>query len=250
MAVAVPRGLVEGVRMLCLDAGNTVIFLDHARLAKLANEGGENVSAARLVVAEGEMKRALETGGVVDVDWKDRGAPGAVGWGRAIATMLVKSGVPVANVAPLLEMIWQHHKRLNLWSVVPAGFNDAMSRIRALGVKVVLVSNSEGMLAELFDELGILESFDLLLDSGKVGVEKPDPRIFQLGLERYGVRGEQALHLGDTYATDVLGARAAGVRTALIDPHGHYEGVHVDVPRVPGAVEVAHAIAEAANVTR
>jgi putative hydrolase of the HAD superfamily len=245
MSSGIPPALVEGVRMLCLDAGNTVIFLDHARLAKLANEAGESVSAARLIVAEGEMKLALETGDMVDAEWKERSAPGAAGWGRALATMLVRSGVPRANVGPLLEMIWPHHKRLNLWSIVPAGFGDAMSKLRSRDVKVVLVSNSEGMLAELFDELGILASFDLLLDSGKLGVEKPDPRIFRIGLEKYAVHPHEALHLGDTFATDIVGARAAGVRAALIDPHAHYRDVHVDVPRVPGVVEVAHAIAEA-----
>ena len=240
----VPRALVSGVCMLCLDAGNVVIFFDHARVARLANAAGERVTAARLVETEGEFKRGMETGDVVDVDWSDKRAPGAAGWGRYVVTMLARAGTPIDLVGPLLDKLWIDHKELNLWSVVPVGFNDAMAKIRALGVKVVLVSNSEGMLAELFAELGILGSFDLLLDSGKIGIEKPDPRIFQIGLERFRTRADEALHLGDTYATDVLGARAAGLRTALVDPHGHYAGEHLDVPRVAGVVEVAEAIAE------
>jgi putative hydrolase of the HAD superfamily len=234
--------LVEGVRMLCLDAGNTVIFLDHARVARLVTENGSPVTAEALVVAEGAAKRALERGQMVDFAWDEDRAPGAKGWGRMVATMLARAGVAEEKLRPHVERLWRDHKRLNLWSLVPEGFQDAMARIRARGVRVVLVSNSEGMLAELFEQLGILASFDLLLDSGRVGVEKPDPRIFRLGLEKYGVPADAALHLGDTYATDVLGARAAGVRTALIDPYGHYEGMHLDVPRVPGVVEVAAAI--------
>lgn len=240
--MTVPRALVVGVRMFCLDAGNTVIFLDHARVARLVTEAGAPVSADALVVAEGEAKRALETGGMTEIAWNEDHAPGAKGWGRMVATILARAGVDAAKLQRLVEMLWVDHKRLNLWSLVPAGFVDAMSRIRARGVRVVLVSNSEGMLAELFEALGILASFDLLLDSGKVGVEKPNPRIFQIGFEKYAVRPDEALHLGDTYATDVLGARAAGARTALIDPHGHYAGLHEDVPRVPGVVEVAEAI--------
>jgi putative hydrolase of the HAD superfamily len=114
--------------------------------------------------------------------------------------------------------------------------------VRARGVHVAIVSNSEGMLEPLFAKLGILRHFDAVLDSGKLGVEKPDPRIFEAALARFGVPASRSLHLGDTYATDVLGARAAGLRTALIDPHGHYEGRHPDVPRVAGVVEVAQAI--------
>ena len=52
-------------------------------------------------------------------------------------------------------------------------------------------------------------------------------------------------HLGDIFATDVLGARAAGCRHALIDPFGHYEGLHADVVRVQGVVPVADALTTA-----
>jgi FMN phosphatase YigB (HAD superfamily) len=51
------------------------------------------------------------------------------------------------------------------------------------------------------------------------------------------------LHLGDNFVTDVGGARAAGLRVALIDPFGHLAGRHTDVPRVSGVSEVADAIA-------
>jgi putative hydrolase of the HAD superfamily len=101
------------------------------------------------------------------------------------------------------------------------------------------------MLERLFGDLGILDHFDLVVDSGNVGVEKPDPRIFRVAFDRFGVGADDALHLGDVFATDVLGARAAGCRHALIDPYGHYEGRHLDVPRVPGAVEVARVLAAA-----
>jgi FMN phosphatase YigB (HAD superfamily) len=73
-------------------------------------------------------------------------------------------------------------------------------------------------------------------------VEKPDPRIFEHALTPYGIAPHAALHLGDTFATDIAGGRAAGVRVALIDPYEHYVDRHLDVPRVPGAVEVAKAI--------
>jgi hypothetical protein len=54
---------------------------------------------------------------------------------------------------------------------------------------------------------------------------------------------DRALHLGDTYATGVLGARAAKIPVALVDPHDHYAGLHLDVPRVSGAADVARMIA-------
>ncbi len=235
--------LVRGVRLLCLDAGNTVIFLDHARLARWASARGVSLDTATLVRTEGEAKRLQEEKGMLDVDWAGKDKPGAAGWGRMVGTILHRAGVDRETVASWLPAIWEDHVRLNLWSLVPEGLGAALDDARGTGVKVAIVSNSEGMLEELFVALGVSPHIDLLLDSGKLGVEKPDRRIFDMAREAFGVGEGEALHLGDSIATDVLGADAAGIRVALIDPHGHMSGRRPDVPRVSGVVEVARALA-------
>jgi HAD superfamily hydrolase (TIGR01509 family) len=234
--------LVRDVDLLCLDAGNTVIFLDHERLAALVRDAGHEVLAEELVRTEGEAKALAETGGLIDVPWKYRDRPGAVGWGKMVGTIALRSGLDASLVPELLDVAWPIHEKTNLWCTIPAGLGAALDAMRAVGVKVAIISNSEGMLDRLFGDLGILRHFDLVVDSGKVGVEKPDPRIFQIALEHFAVPASRALHLGDMFATDILGARAAGIRTALIDPFQHYAGRHAEVPRVPGVVEVARAI--------
>ena len=238
--------LVRNVRLLSLDAGNTVIFLDHARLAEVVSRHGEKTDAATLIRSEGAAKRRHARGGqpeMVDVPWSHRDAPGARGWGCMVATIAVEGGLPEAAVPAFLADAWPLHCARNFWDVVPEGFGPAIERARRHGVQIVLVSNSEGMLAELFTELGIVEHFDLLLDSGIIGLEKPDPRFVEVALKKLGIPAGEALHLGDMYGTDITGARAATMKAALIDPHGHYEGLYPDVPRVPGVVEVAAALA-------
>jgi putative hydrolase of the HAD superfamily len=245
IGVAMAESLVRDVDLLLLDAGNTVIFLDHARLADLvASLGvpGVTVDAATLVRTEGEAKRLAETGPMIDVPWTFRHRPGAVAWGKMVGTIVGRAGLPEANVSQLLDRAWPAHELRNLWCRVPDGLGPALDAVRATGTKTAIISNSEGMLERLFTDLGILGHFDLVVDSGKVGIEKPDPRIFQVALDRFSVPASRALHLGDVFATDVLGARAAGIRHALIDPYGHYEGQHLEVPRVAGVVEVAREI--------
>ena len=241
----VANELVRGVELLCLDAGNTVIFLDHARLARVVQGLGLDVDATVLVRTEGEAKKLAETGDLVDVPWTYRPRPGAIGWGRMVGSIAKLAGLDEAKVPVLLDTAWPLHEAKNLWSLVPEGLGEALDAARALGVKVAIISNSEGMLDRLFEDLGILRHFDLVVDSGKVGVEKPDPRIFQIALERFGITAGHALHLGDMFATDILGARAAGLSSALIDPYGHYAGRHLDVSRVPSVVAVARAITAA-----
>ncbi|HXN33063.1 MAG TPA: HAD-IA family hydrolase [Polyangiaceae bacterium] len=235
--------LIREVDLLCLDAGNTVVFLEHGRLAALCAREGFATSAESLVRAEGEAKVAIEHGDGVDVAWSNARGPGGRGWGLVVGTMLNRAGLALERVPRTLDALWPAHRERNFWSLVPDGLSEALGRLRARGVLVAVISNSEGFLEEILEDLGILRAFDLVIDSGIVGVEKPDPAIFRIALQRTGVAAPRALHLGDTYATDVLGARAAGVRVALIDPYGHLSGRHPDVPRVPGAPEVADAIA-------
>jgi putative hydrolase of the HAD superfamily len=51
----------------------------------------------------------------------------------------------------------------------------------------------------LLEAVGLREHFDFVIDSALVGVEKPDPRIFRMGLERLGVAPEEAVYVGDIY---------------------------------------------------
>jgi len=230
------------IRLLSLDAGNTVIFLDHPRIAAWLGAEGYSVTARALVDGEGTAKRLQEQGALTSVDWEGKNLPGARGWGGMIGTMIREAGVPEEKLVTLLPKLWVEHVKKNLYSLVPEGLGPALDAVRERGVKVVVVSNSEGMLDRLFGELGILGHFDLIADSGKLGFEKPDPRIFEHVLTAFGVQAEEALHLGDSIATDVEGARRAGVRVMLVDPYGHCAGRALEVPRVSGVVEVAQAI--------
>jgi putative hydrolase of the HAD superfamily len=245
------RTLCEGIRLLCLDAGNTVIYLDHARLAELLATNVHSTrfaptappTAQTLIEAEGRAKVRAEQGQLIDPGLTSSHA-GFASWSKMLASILVEarySGT-ASELGETIHTLWGEHVRLNLWSRVPADLPDALRALRARGVAVIIVSNSEGMLRPLFSDLGILDCFDHVLDSGLLGIEKPDPRIFQMALDHVGVHHEQALHLGDVYATDVLGARAANLRVGLIDPFDHYRGRHPDVPRVPDAATVARAL--------
>ncbi len=105
-----------------------------------------------------------------------------------------------------------------------------LTRLRALGLKLVVVSNANGRLRYLFDRVGLTGAVDILFDSHEEGVEKPDPRLFQIALEKAQARSEATLHVGDLYYVDVVGARAAGLHAVLLDVAGLYNGY--DCPRI------------------
>ncbi len=238
----VPPSLVGGVRLLSLDAGNTVVFFDHARLASICEAAGHAVGRFDLEAAEGRAKRRHLDDAMETVAWAHDGAPGARAWGQMIGTLVVEAGAPRAAVRVILERAWAGHVRKNLWSVVPEGLRHALARLASTGVKLGVVSNSEGMLDALFRSLALRELFHVFLDSGVVGVEKPDPRIFDMVRAPFGFAADEVLHLGDMVSTDIVGARRAGMRAALIDPFGHFDALEPDVTRVESVVAVVEAM--------
>ncbi len=82
-------------------------------------------------------------------------------------------------------------------------------------VAVGVISNFYGNVDRLLAEAGI-GGLATIIDSNRVGVSKPDPRIFALALEQLGCAPAEALHAGDSFDKDVRGARAAGWRTAWV----------------------------------
>src|SRR4030095_2085016 len=67
---------------------------------------------------------------------------------------------------------------------------------------------------------GLARHLDFIIDSTVVGIAKPDPRVFTLGLAAAGVESGEAVYIGDSYFVDVRGARAVGMGAVLFDPGG------------------------------
>ncbi|MFI5372734.1 MAG: HAD-IA family hydrolase, partial [Candidatus Eisenbacteria bacterium] len=100
--------------------------------------------------------------------------------------------------------------------------------VAARGLRRAVVSNSDGRAEQHLRHSGVRSGLEFVVDSHVVGVEKPDPRIFTIALERLEVEPERALYVGDVRSVDETGARAAGMRFVLLDPYGDYGADGVD----------------------
>ena len=101
-------------------------------------------------------------------------------------------------------------------------YDDAvptLQHFRDEGFKLAIVSNWDTPLEPLTERLGIANYFDAIVAShdGRVRSEKPDSHIFNCALAAVGVSAEEAVHVGDTYAADIVGARGVGIRPILLD---------------------------------
>jgi putative hydrolase of the HAD superfamily len=99
---------------------------------------------------------------------------------------------------------------------------EAIALVRDSGLRAAAISNSNGSVRSVLDAVGVAAHLDFVLDSGEVGVEKPDRRIFELALTRAGIAAAEAAYIGDLYTIDARGAGAAGLRAVLLDPGGFW----------------------------
>lgn len=101
---------------------------------------------------------------------------------------------------------------------------DALPTLAALEGRygLALVSNFDHppYVHELLRRHGLARYLNPIIVSGAVGLEKPDPRIYHLALNALGCAPQEALFVGDTPETDIVGAEAAGCRAVLIDRQG------------------------------
>ncbi len=103
-----------------------------------------------------------------------------------------------------------------------------------------MVSNSNGTVADILRLVGLAGYLDAVMDSGVIGAEKPQPKIFIAAAAAVGVRPEEAVHIGDLYSVNVAGARAAGCGAILLDPAGAWGAV--DCPTAPDLPAAARLI--------
>jgi putative hydrolase of the HAD superfamily len=150
---------------------------------------------------------------------------------RALPPLPALAGVaPVAMTEALLAA-------LNFAAYPDAA--PALVRARAAGARIVVVSNWDVSLAAVLARVGLAPLLDGVLTSAGVGARKPAPQIFARAIETAGVPAEACLHVGDSFAEDVAGARAAGIEAVLLDRDGEPGS-----DRVPDGVRVMTSLDE------
>lgn len=235
------------IEFVCIDAGNTLFGMDLERICDLL--AAEGVATDREELERAEMAARPEVSRFRLED------PQAGISGFQVYFRATLGGLAAAHTLPNQELdrISQRlapildgpgKKRL-LWTRVLPGVPEALRALRDDGLRLVVVSNSDGTVEKKIERYGFRAYFDRVVDSAVVGVRKPDPVIFDYALRGFGIAPERAIHVGDSYASDVLGAQRAGLHAVLLDPGGHW----VDWPctRLPTFLDLARKLIDARN---
>lgn len=223
-----------------LDAGNTLVSIDFPWVARELSERGvgSDVEELRRAEAAARPQVSRRVGRQVSTEGEDS----FVFYLRAILGHLASAAALDEEqrraLAVELMPVLRAGGSLRLWSLPMPRIHEGLGLLVGLGMRLVVVSNSDGTVAQTLERTGLRVHFDVVVDSHLVGFEKPDPGIFRHALEQSGAAPERTLHVGDLYDADVVGARSAGVHPLLLDPYGDWP--HVDCERSPDV----HALAE------
>ena len=179
------------VRAIFFDAGNTLIRMDYPVIVAELARRGHAVTLADFERAEWRARVRLDATFApgTSTEHPDTGE-------RYLRLILDELGIRDAAIQSALAA-WRrgYNAPMGFWTAMEPEADEALRLARQRGLRTAVISNSNGTVADILAHLGLAQYLEFVIDSSKVGVEKPDP-----------------------YSIDVLGARAAGLRAILMDP--------------------------------
>jgi len=159
-------------------------------------------------------------------------------WIRYQQIILDKAGIKADQelLTKVMKKVSELFKEVG-WAL----FDDVRPTLKMLkqqNYTLGLLTNLAEDMDPICRKLGLESYLDFVVTSEEAGADKPNPPIFQAALKRAGVDASEAIHVGDQYKIDVVGARGMGINPILIDRYNLYPEVS-DYPRIRSLTELA-----------
>lgn len=145
--------------------------------------------------------------------------------------VLAKSGIQTEREL-LVKLLKKMQTLLQGLSLVL--FDDVLPTLKTLkerNLTLGLLTNASRNILALQSTLGLEPYLDFVVTSQEVGADKPEPPVFLEALRRAAVKPSEAIHVGDHYNVDVIGARQVGIKPILLDRYNSYPDI-TDCPRI------------------
>ena len=210
------------VAAVLLDVGGIFHLPSHERVVGACARAGFDARASMLDRAHYRGATAFHTKYEGDMPWDDL-------WDDYLERYATELLVPDRLRDDVLEHLHAEFATDAMWSRVIPGSVDDLRALEATGVRLGVVSNADGTVGARLREQEVLQvgpamgvAVECVIDSGEVGVMKPDPRIFKIALDAMALDPADVWYVGDMPAIDVIGARAAGIEPIIMDPFGFH----------------------------
>ena len=149
-------------------------------------------------------------------------------------TLLLKNiGIDISDETHTAGEIFKRAEELygNIGFALYDDVIPVMEKLRKEHMIIGLITNLEIDMKPICSELGLDPYLDLIVTSGEAGSDKPQPEIFLHALKKAGVEASEAMHVGDQYKIDAVGAMNAGIKPIIIDRNNMYPDI-TNCPRI------------------
>ncbi|MFZ2956719.1 MAG: HAD family hydrolase [Candidatus Ozemobacteraceae bacterium] len=203
-----------------LDVGGTLIFPDPERMSKLFFDISgiafpTETWLETIYKTTIDLDDAIKTEGSISTRW----------WSSYFERLLnylplenKKNALKQSVVESFCDLLFKMHHAQNLWSFHADGADNLLKTLLNMKYRLGIISNSDGRVHAQIKEAGWSDRFEFIIDSHIVEMEKPDPAIFRLGLEKARLTPAEVLYVGDFVNIDKRGANAADMDCVIIDP--------------------------------
>jgi FMN phosphatase YigB (HAD superfamily) len=237
----VPASFPPAPKAVLLDVGGVFLVPTHERILGAFTRAELPMSADVLDRAHYAGARAFPVTDDAQLDWPTK-------WRAYLDGYMTECGTPDDARDDVHRHLDSEFADAALWLRELPGSRAGLRDLAGTGVRLGIISNADGLIGQRLAEMEMLQvgpgigvAVECLIDSGAVGVMKPDPRIFHLALEAMGIEAADAWYVGDMPGIDVIGARAAGLLPVLMDPYELH--LEADYHRVSSLTDLAAIIA-------
>jgi len=219
---------------LIFDVGGTLVIPNQEFLLDLAKQnGGQHVSQEMLFAEHCKLIYQMDDGarvsGKLPHPWPD-------GYIQTLFRNLKIGNEAELEIAAAAAAAFDRAN--NIWTYAFSWSKNALETLADQGYRMSVISNADGRVTQQLKELKLFSFFEKVFDSKLLGVEKPDPKIFEIALGELSLSPEDAVYVGDVFYVDVWGANQVGLGGIHLDPMGFYEGwpgIHLkDISKLPG----------------
>jgi putative hydrolase of the HAD superfamily len=210
-------------RAVFFDVGETLVHPAPSfpeLFASIVSREGHARDAEDVVAASSVVMRRFSEAAVATELWTTSPERSRAFWLGVYGRMLSELHLPSDDGLP--DTLYRGFTDLANYAL----FDDVVPALRDLadaGLALGIVSNFEAWLEDLLGVLGVRDLFPVRVISGVEGIEKPDPRIYALALERADVAAADSVYVGDNPEFDVDPPSTLGMFTVLVDRRGRHE---------------------------
>ncbi|NTV45536.1 MAG: HAD family hydrolase [Chlorobiales bacterium] len=198
-------------KAIIFDLGGTLLNLDYPFISDAMRGHDFSVTEDEFYRAVARVNHRLE-----EVVLSNQPSTDASRWQIFFEWLLEDLHAPFDHGAFILNVLRPRHDAVNLWNYVFPGTAELLAELK-LHYRLAMVSNSDGRAELKVIQHGLRDYLEFVIDSHNVGIEKPDKRIFEIACNQLRLHPDECVYVGDIYAIDVIGARAAGIEPILID---------------------------------